>query len=94
MSCVLGKLGCRASHCIGLLLPDLVLPVIQPAKAAPSNVVWSACPMAWRHDPGRFRPLGEPDSHWGAGQSSVSMAARSTGIGWEATGGGGDVSGG
>ena len=89
MSQVLGELGSGASHWIGLLLPDLVLPVTPPAKAAPSNVVRSARPMAWRHAAGRFRALGEPDGHWGAGQSSVSIAACSPGIGWEATGGGG-----
>ena len=89
VSRVLGELGSGASHWIGLLLPDLVLPVTPPAKAAPSNVVRSARPMARRRAAGRFRALGEPDGHWGAGQSSVSIAACSPGIGWEATGGGG-----
>ena len=67
VSQVLGELGSRASHWIGLLLPDLVLPVTPPAKAAPSNVVRPACPMARRHDAGRIRDLGEPDGHWFAG---------------------------
>ena len=89
MSRVLGELGSGASHWIGLLLPDLVLPVTPPAKVAPSNVVRSGRPMAQRHAAGRFRALGELDGHWGAGQSSVSIAACSSGIGWEATGGGG-----
>ena len=78
---VLGELGSGASHWIGLLLPDLVLPVTPPEKAAAFNVVRLAHPMAWRHAAGRFRLLGEPDAHWGAGQSSVSMVAYSPGIG-------------
>ena len=60
MSQVLGELGSGASHWIGLLLPDLVLPVTPPAKAAPSNVVRSARPMARRRAAGRFR------APWGA----------------------------
>ena len=67
MSQVLEELGSGASHWIGLLLPDLVLPLTPPAKASPFSVVRSACPMARRHVAGRFRPLGEPDGHWGAG---------------------------
>ena len=82
---MLRELGSGASHWIGLLFPDLVLPVTPPAKAAPSSVVRSAHPIARRHVAGRFRPLGELDGHWGAGQSSVSMAACSPGIDWEAT---------
>ena len=84
---MLGELGSGVSHWIGMLLPDLVLPVTPPSKAAPFNVVRSAHPMARRHAAGRFRALGELDGHWGAGQSSVSMAACSPGIGWEVTGG-------
>ena len=94
VSRVLGELGSWASHWIGLLLPDLVLPITPPAKAAPSSVVRSARPMARRRAAGRFKALEEPDGHWGAGQSSVSIAACSPGIGWEATGGGGHVCGG
>ena len=86
---MLGELGSGASHWIGLLLPDLVLPVTPPEKAAPSNVVRSARPLARRHAAGRFRALGEPDGHWGAVQSSVSIAAYLPGIGWQATDGGG-----
>ena len=89
VSRVLGELGSWASHWIGLLLPDLVLPITPPAKAAPSSVVRSARPMARRRAAGGFKALGEPDGHWGAGQSSVSIAACSPGICWEATGGGG-----
>ena len=87
VSRVLGELGSWASHWIGLLLPDLVLPITPPAKAAPSSVVRSARPMARRRAAGRFKALEEPDGHWGAGQSSVSIAACSPGINWEVTGG-------
>ena len=90
VSHVLGELGSVASHWIGLLLLDLV-PPMTPSKAAPSGVVRSAHPMARRHAAGRFKPIGEPDGHWGAGQSTVSMAACSPGIGWEAAGRGGRV---
>ena len=53
---VLGELGSGDSHWIGLLLPDLVLLMTPPAKAAPSNVVRSSRPMAWRRAAERFRP--------------------------------------
>ena len=46
VSQVLGELGSGASYWIGLLLPDLVLPVTPLAKAAPSNVLRLARPMA------------------------------------------------
>ena len=86
---MLGELGSRASHWIGPVVARPGPPVTPPAKSAPSNVVRSAYPMARRCAAGRFRALGEPDGYWGAGQSLVSMAACSPGIGWEATGGGG-----
>ena len=76
-----------ASHWVDLVLPDLVRLVTLLAKAVPSTVVSSSCPMALRSAAGRFIPLGDPDSHWGVEPSSVSIAVYSPRSDFEAAGG-------